>query len=153
MNDSDFLARLTKIMERWDRDGLPEARAAKPKTNKDPFLGHLPEFIEQVNELSGISYLSAFGEETHTRIRAGDLEALVSGVAALSGLWLRTLGLGMHESPLLSASFYQQDKKHQTLMLCALALREVVLLSPQGRKAVANLGPQPILQDPKAERG
>jgi hypothetical protein len=30
MNDSDFLARLTKIMERWDRDGLPEARAAKP---------------------------------------------------------------------------------------------------------------------------
>lgn len=36
MTDSDLLARLTKLMERWDRDGLPEPKAAKPPPEMCP---------------------------------------------------------------------------------------------------------------------
>jgi len=36
MTDSDLLARLTKLFERWDRDGLPEPKAAKPSPEMCP---------------------------------------------------------------------------------------------------------------------
>lgn len=36
MTDPDLLARLTKLFERWDRDGLPEPKAAKPSQEMCP---------------------------------------------------------------------------------------------------------------------
>lgn len=147
--------RLTKLMERWD--GIQPAKTKEDicRWYGDPFIGYVPAFVGEVNEHAiekdSMANLRAFGDATRERIEAGDVDALVSGIAALAGLWFRSAGMDI-QSIGLAASAYQDPQK-QGVILAAIALRDVLLLSPQGRQAIANLGPKPVFQNSKSKGG
>lgn len=146
--------RLKKLMERWDNHGAPTAKSNEEKQS-DPFLESFPTFIEEVSERAikkdSTANLCAFCDATRERIQAGDVDALVSGIAALAGLWFRSAGMDI-QSIGLAASAYQDPQK-QGVILAAIALRDVLLLSPQGRHAISNLGPKPVFQNSKSKGG
>jgi hypothetical protein len=149
--------RLTKLMERWDNHGIPPAKSNEEicRWYGDPFIGYVPAFVGEVNEHAikkdSTANLCAFGDATRERIEAGDVDALVSGIAALAGLWFRSAGMDI-QSIGLAANAYQDPQK-QGVILAAIALRDVLLLSPQGRQAIANLGPKPVFQNSKSKGG
>lgn len=97
--------------------------------------------------------MAAFGASTRLKIESGDDLALLHGLAATAALWFRLAGhdirsrqgigamhCASHESPELGA-----------VLAAALDLCDLLELSPQGRKAIADLAREPLLQESKRE--
>lgn len=90
---------------------------------------------------------TAFSEELRRRIQAGEPEALLRGLASLSALWFAQSGSLIEMRCQLGAS----HAVAQPLLAAAMDLHDVLCLSPQGRKAVADLGGKPVPQQPESE--
>lgn len=83
-------------------------------------------------------------------LREGDLDALVGTLVALAADWLAKGGSHWSQRHTIACVRLAEGGPKEVLLASALDLMTVLELTPQGRKAVANLGGKPVAQ--QAER-
>ncbi len=98
--------------------------------------------------------LTPYPRELAEPIAAGDERALLIGVAATAGNWLHIADFPAKKWRQLRASHCLSAVRpeHYGLVAAALEMLAVLDASPQGRKALADLGLDPVEQDPEGPR-
>lgn len=95
---------------------------------------------------------SAVGPEMARRVASGEPQALVHAVASLAAAWLEKAGTHISlPAPAGATDCLVAGGATGGLLAAALELCAMLELSPQGRKALAQLGRKPVLQESEGE--
>lgn len=95
----------------------------------------------------------AFGACVARRIEAGDQGAMLTGLVAMAALWFDLAGghLAIRNSLGAVSCVADASPVQGALLAAAKDLCAVLELSPQGRKALADFGGKPFLEQAKGE--
>jgi hypothetical protein len=92
----------------------------------------------------------AYGPNTLADVRAGNTHTLVRATAALAALWFEQAG--WHISvPVLATEVAREGAAAAGILAAAIDLRNLLAQSSDGRKALSDLGFQPVLQQVEGE--
>lgn len=95
----------------------------------------------------------AFSEQVSQAIEADDQQAFLLGLISTAALWMHLGGSDIHFRPKISqaALVTQYSPEQRALLAAACDLYDLLMLCPQGRKALLDFLDKPILQEPKGE--
>lgn len=96
---------------------------------------------------------SAYGAQTKAAVQAGDVDALMRAAAGLASQWVIAAGHQPAAAANLSTIACVMATPMQAVLLAAARdLLELIRLSPDGRKALAELHLEPLLEHVEGPR-